>query len=137
MSTGVREIVEECINHPTRKSVWSEHQGRYICPEEDKKDNIGKILPDQPDDEKLSPSQPHDKYDQSKFPKKPPLDPQFKLVFLTAAGGTLFFLILCIALHLASGNNPPSAEEKLITGMFDLVKIGFGAIVGLLGGKRL
>jgi hypothetical protein len=27
--------------------------------------------------------------------------------------------------------------EKLLMGPFDLVKIGFGAIVGLLGGKSL
>jgi len=31
----------------------------------------------------------------------------------------------------------PAPVEKLVTGLFDLAKIGFGAVAGLLGGKVL
>jgi hypothetical protein len=31
----------------------------------------------------------------------------------------------------------PSATEKLVDGMLDMTKIGFGAVVGLLGGQIL
>lgn len=67
----------------------------------------------------------------------PPISPQFKLVFVTAAAGTLLFVVLCLVLSLVAGREPPPLFEKLIMGFFDLAKIGFGAIVGLLGGKRL
>jgi hypothetical protein len=69
--------------------------------------------------------------------RRPPLDPQFKLVFLTAAIGTFFFIALCVVLTLASGREPHPPLEKLVTGILDMAKIGFGAVVGLLGGKSL
>jgi len=59
------------------------------------------------------------------------------LVFLTAAIGTLFFVVLCLVLTLIAGKEPPPLFEKVILGFFDLAKIGFGAVVGLLGGKKL
>ena len=58
-------------------------------------------------------------------------------MFLTAAGGTLLFAVLCIILTFAIGKEPKPLFEKVVMGMFDLVKIGFGALVGLLGGKTL
>jgi hypothetical protein len=67
----------------------------------------------------------------------PPINPQFKLVFLTAAIGTLLFLALCVTVTLVAGKDPPPLMDKFVTTVLDLVKIGFGAIVGLLGGKVL
>jgi hypothetical protein len=67
----------------------------------------------------------------------PRLDPQFKLVFVTASIGTGFFLVLCIGTTILAGRDPPPLLTELVRAVADLVKIGFGAIVGLLGGKRL
>jgi hypothetical protein len=67
----------------------------------------------------------------------PPINPQFKLVFLTAMGGTVLFIVLCLILSLIAGRQPPPLFEKIILGFFDMAKIGFGAVVGLLGGKKL
>ena len=72
---------------------------------------------------------------QKEMARHPPISPQFKLVFLTAAGGTLLFALLCVVLTFAAGKEPPQLFEKVILSLFDLVKIGFGAVVGLLGGK--
>jgi hypothetical protein len=62
---------------------------------------------------------------------------QFRLVFLTAAGGTFLFVLLCLVCSLIAGKEPPPLVDKVIMGFFDLAKIGFGTIVGLLGGKTL
>jgi len=67
----------------------------------------------------------------------PPISSEFKLVFVTAAGGTLFFILLCVTTSILAGRNAPSLVIEIIRGLFSLAQIGFGAIVGLLGGKRL
>jgi hypothetical protein len=59
----------------------------------------------------------------------------FKLIFKWTFVGTLFFVVLCIVLSLVAGREAPPLFEKLIFATFDLAKIGFGAIVGLLGAK--
>src|SRR5262249_1094764 len=69
--------------------------------------------------------------------KHPPIDPQFKLVFLTAASGTLVFIVLCLVVTLLAGKEPPPLFERGFLFFFDFTKIGFGAVVGLLGGKQL
>jgi hypothetical protein len=68
---------------------------------------------------------------------RPPINSEFKLVFVTAAGGTLLFVLLCVALTLAAGREPPDLMLEITRGLFSLAQIGFGALVGLLGGKRL
>jgi hypothetical protein len=50
---------------------------------------------------------------------------------------TVVFLALCVVLTLAAGKQPPPLYEKIVMGLFDLVKIGAGTFLGLLGGKRL
>lgn len=109
-------IAAECIKHPDRRAVWSPHLEKYVCPDTDE----GRTVP--LDHE----SRTH-----------PPLSSQFKLVFGAATGGTLLFVLLCVVLTFAAGKEPPSLMTELIRGLFSLAQIGFGAVVGLLGGKRL
>lgn len=66
-----------------------------------------------------------------------PLSAHSKLIFLTAAGGTLLFVFICLGMALAAGKEPPPLFERIIMSFFDLAKIGFGAVVGLLGGRTL
>jgi hypothetical protein len=70
-------------------------------------------------------------------PGHPPISAAFKLVFLTAAGGTLLFALLCVVVTLAAGKEPHPLVERLVSGFFDLAKIGFGAVAGMLGGQSL
>ena len=65
----------------------------------------------------------------------PVISRTFKFIFKSTFAGTLFFVVLCIVLSLAAGREPPPLFEKLILATFDLAKIGFGTIVGLLGAK--
>jgi hypothetical protein len=116
MLSDMATIAAECIKHPNRRAVWSEQLEKYVCPDTDEGQTVTL------DHE----SRTH-----------PPLTSQFKLVFGTAAGGTLLFVVLCVILTLASGKEPPSLMTELIRGLFSLAQIGFGAVVGLLGGKRL
>ena len=109
-------IAAECIKHPDRQAVWSQDLGKYVCPDSDE----GRAVTLDYE------SRTH-----------PPLSFQFKLVFGAAAGGTLLFVLLCVVLTLAAGREPPSLMTELVRGLFSLAQIGFGAIVGLLGGKRL
>jgi len=57
------------------------------------------------------------------------------LVFGWSLFGTVFFVVLRVLLSLAAGRQPPALFEKVVEATMDLAKIGFGAVVGLLGGS--
>jgi len=117
-------IAGECIKNPKRDSLWVPGHG-YVCPESEEAKRQAVL-------EAAAHPIPA-----KEAKKHPPLSPQFKLVFLTAAFGTFFFLILCLIMAYFTNHESQPLLVRLIEGLFDLVKIGFGAVVGLLGGKRL
>ena len=49
----------------------------------------------------------------------------------------MLFIIICVTVHLLAEGDLPDPLARLIDGLFDLAKIGFGAVVGLLGAKTL
>jgi len=106
-------VAAGCIKYPGRRAVWSPQLGSYVCPDTEEGQKVT-----------LAPESR----------AYPPLNPQFTLVFTTAAVGTLFFILLCVILTLIAGEDP-SLMTEIIRGLFSLAQIGFGAIVGLLGGK--
>jgi hypothetical protein len=114
----------ECLKSPGRKSIWSPQLGKYVCADTDE----GKLA--------LALEAEQVAKDKEKG-KHPPINPQFKLVFLSALGGTLLFVLFCFTATILAGKEPPPLLEKVVMGFFDLGKIGFGAVVGLLGGKSL
>ena len=120
MIKEMAQIAAECFRRPAELSVWSPTLGRYVCPDE------VKAITAEPAPQ-ASPV----------VAKHPPVNPQFKLVFLTSVIGTFIFAVLCLVLTFAVGKEPPPLFEKVIMGLFDLAKIGFGAVFGLLGGKKL
>lgn len=120
MITGMTNIAAECLKTPKRSSIWSPQLGQYVCVTT-------------PEGQQALAQQPQAV--QAAHP--PPISPQFKMVFLTAAGGTLLFAVICLVVSLMAGREPPPLVEKITMGFFDLAKIGFGAVVGLLGGKQL
>ena len=61
------------------------------------------------------------------------LSPIFKLIFLTVLGLTLISLV--VALYLASKGSITEYQADLFTTCSTTWKMGFGAIVGLIGGK--
>ncbi|SRR6266436_1586163 len=112
-------VATECLNRPGTVSVWSNELGKYVCVEDLRyKEMVAKQQTEPPGDHL-------------------PINPAFKLVFLAAAGGTLLFVLICVAVTIIAGRDMPPLLEKLVTGMFDLAKIGFGAVVGLLGSRSL
>jgi hypothetical protein len=112
-------VAAECTRTPGRKSVWSEHRRRYVCSKD-------------PEYERAASEQ-----DNAIAQGRPPIGSAFKLVFLTAVGGTVLFVAVCVITTLLAGREPHPLTEKLVTGFFDLAKIGFGAVVGLLGSQSL
>lgn len=124
MVKDIMMIMTECVKHPRRTSIWLPEQEKYICPESEDARKYFEGLIDE----------------QKKHVTKdlmPPLHQHFKLIFLTAAGGTLLFVVLCIVLTFAAGKEPPPLFEKVIVSLFDLAKIGFGTVAGLLVAPRL
>lgn len=116
------QIASECIKRPRGTSVWSPDLNRYFCPESED----GEAL--------LARAQPPVLQEE---PERPTLGKEFKIVFVSTVTLTVLFLALCVVLTLLAGKEPPPLYEKLVTGLFDLVKIGAGTFLGLLGGKRL
>jgi hypothetical protein len=63
------------------------------------------------------------------------LDPAFKLVLLIVSIGTFSLLLVMIVLAATDASN--DASKNLFETSSTMFKVGFGAIVGLLGGKAL
>jgi hypothetical protein len=102
-----------------RGSVWSPKLNQYVC---ERNPHYKHALAEQtPEIEAAHPA----------------INPTFKLVFLTSVLGSLFFIVLCVSLHLWMGAQMPSPTQKLADGLLDMGKLGFGAIFGLLGGQHL
>ena len=64
------------------------------------------------------------------------LTPAFKLVFLSVLGLTLLCMVVMIWLAVRV-QNPSQDVGRLIETCSTAFKLGFGAIVGLIGGKAL
>jgi hypothetical protein len=109
-------IAAECARTPGQTSVWHNDLGRFICERDPNFSGADKSRA------AVSPSA---------------ISPEFKLVFLTAAGGTILFVVICVATTILAGKEMPPAWEKLVQSLLDLAKIGVGAIAGLLGGKAI
>jgi len=122
MLKDMGRILKECMKSPGRTSIWSPQLNKYVCTDSDE----GKLA--------LALAAEANIEGQAKHP---PIDPKFKLIFVTAAVGTLLFVLLCITLTIVVGREPPPLYEKVITSLLDLAKIGFGTAVGLLGRKSL
>lgn len=127
MIAEMTSVAVECLKNPRRRSVYSPKLGQYVCPDSEEGEKALAAAKDVVVTPKMK----------KKATTHPPINPQFKLVFLTAAIGTLLFLILCVTITLIAGKEPPPLMDKFVTTVLDLVKIGFGAIVGMLGGKVL
>jgi hypothetical protein len=69
-------IAAECLKNPRRRSIWVPGREKYVCP----------------DSEEGRKALALETKDSASEEKHPPIDPQFKLVFLTAASGTLLFI---------------------------------------------
>jgi len=92
MIRDMARIAAECVKEPGKASIWSAERGEYVCVTSEE----GHILLIRLKDGTARPTPTH-----------PPISPQFKLVFLTAAIGTLFFVVLCLVLTLIAGKEPP------------------------------
>ena len=118
MLKEMAKIAAECVKSPRKVSVWVPELHRYVCADASDPDQSRAAVHHVPREART-------------------LDPRFKLVFVTAAIGTLFFTTVCVTITLLAGKNEPPLLERIVMSFADLAKIGFGAIVGMLGGKAL
>jgi hypothetical protein len=116
MLKEMARIAAECVKSPKMVSVWVPEVGRYVC---------GVSTSEMPVAISLTAG------------KSRALEPRFKVVFIAAAAGTVFFTTLCVVVTLLAGKNEPALVERIVMSFADLAKIGFGAIVGMLGGKAI
>ena len=115
----IADVVAECIKRPGHTSVWSKEKGKFVC----RKDpGYERAIQDQTEDV---------------LAEHPPIDAVLKWALIAAVSGTLFFVSICVLLHLWTGGKPPDAMARLIDGLADMAKIGFGAVVGMLGSEKL
>jgi hypothetical protein len=82
-----------------------------------------------------APERKHRKPAQSPSPvvKVTDITPRFKLVFATVLAITILCLLLNLVIVLAAP--PGAAAESFVDTCSTAFKLGFGAIVGLVGGK--
>jgi hypothetical protein len=116
---AMAETAVECARTPGYLSIWSPSLGRYVC--------------------QRDPEYPKAKSENGIIGSvdRPTISAAFKLVFLTAAGGTLLFVVICVLLTVIVRNSEPNLIKELNDALLDPVKVGFGAVVGLLGGQNL
>jgi len=113
-------VAAESLRRPSRSSVWHPGRKRYLCPGDPGYEEAVAA-------QSVEIARNH-----------PRIYPAFKLVFLTAAIGTLLFTLICVGVHVAVGSAPMSAPlERTVTALLDMAKIGFGAVVGMLGAHTL
>lgn len=70
------------------------------------------------------------------FTKQFFLEPRFKWSLISVAAFTLIFFVTNVALAVFSGD-PSDQVKGLIETCSTLYKMGFGAMVGLIGGKAV
>ncbi len=73
-------------------------------------------------------------------PNPPPatqiqLTPAFKLIFISVLCLTVLSLVGCFVLVLTAKDPPSDAVKGLIETCSTTWKMGFGAVIGLIGGK--
>ena len=120
MIEQMAHIAAEAFREPQHQSVWHPGLKKYVCPK------------DQGYEEAVQNPSPQ------VIASHPPINPTFKLVFLTAAIGTALFTVICIGTHIWVGNEQMSSSlDRTVTALLDMAKIGFGAIAGMLGGHAL
>ena len=117
MIRAMTDVAVECLRNPRRASYWSTEKDEYVCP-----DRAG------PATAEIVPTAGADT-------PRPKLEQHFKIVFLAVFGGTILFTLICVACHVATDGQPPAPLQKMVDTLLDMAKIGFGAMVGLLGGK--
>ena len=116
------EVAKHC-GHPRLMCVWNSGVQAFECLEP--AEAAARLA-----------ANPSQYLDRAGAPGRPALGPQFKLVFITALVGTLFFLSICIALTVWMGREI-EVVNKVVEGLLTMAQVGFGAIVGLLGAKSL
>ncbi len=113
-------VAAESVRKPSVRSVWHPGVKRYLCP-----DDAGYEEAVAAQSVEIVKSHPE-------------INPVFKLVFLTAAVGTLLFTVICVGVHVATGDRTMSPPlERTVTALLDMAKIGFGAVAGMLGAHTL
>jgi hypothetical protein len=117
MIKQMAQVAVETLRQPNRHSVWHAGAQKYVCPK------------DPEYREALQQQSP------AVASAHPPINPTFKLVFLTAAGGTVLFTVICVGTHIWIGNE--EMLERTVTAMLDMAKVGFGAVAGMLGGHTI
>lgn len=112
----VAAIIAACAENPGKRSVWDGELNKFVCE-------------DNPRFKLAVSNQPVNSIQ--------PISPEFKLVFITAFAGSIIFVIVCVTTTLLAGKDMPPLGVEIIKGLMDMAKVGFGAIVGLLGTKIL
>ena len=92
MISEMANIAVECVKNPRTASILVPELGRYVCPDSQEGQRVLTDIRRIPN--------------ASSLPQTSRIDPQFKLVFITAAAGTLLFVAICVGLHLYTDGQP-------------------------------
>jgi len=66
--------------------------------------------------------------------RHPPISSGYTLVIWGVLGGTVFFTLLCVGVRLYLGKDVAPGMEDLLRTLERMAFIGFGALIGMLGG---
>jgi hypothetical protein len=109
-------VLAACLRRPGHTSVWSVKKEGYVCSRD----------PEYAEAVRTQTSEVREGH--------PPISSGYSLVIWGVLGGTVFFTLLCVGVRLYLGKEVASGMDELLKTLEKMAFIGFGALIGMLGG---
>ena len=127
MITEMVNVAVECVQHPKRASVWAPELGRHICSDsEESKTSLA-------EEQRIAVSHPARK----RVQEHSRIDPSVRACACDRCSRHITIHPPLCSTNMVQRGRYAYGSREAGNGLFDIARIGFDAVVGLLGGKVL
>jgi hypothetical protein len=127
--TIVKEVFRKPFGNTTLTSSENSGENQILV--------IEKVDPGSESNLDKIPKSPDEKLNRNMKDTKITISPVFKLAFITAAGFTLLSLTVVVLMTILISGEFSDQQRKLFDLCSTTWQMGFGAIIGLIGGKAI